>query len=415
MSHKGKTASELEQLRLAKSEECQKIFDAHKIEQDGKTTYDLTPEQLDDVRARMAEINAIGKSRDEVMEAEQIAASVKSVQDELSKPIRPNFGGNPQGNAPAQPQKSVGQQFVESKEYQAFLRNHATGQESEAVVIDVGLKTLVTTTTTWVPQAVRSNVVVPYATPMPVVTDLIPTIQISSNAFVYMEETTYTNAAAETAEGAAKPEAALALTERTSNVRKIAVWIPVTDEALEDIPQMMSYLESRLGFMVQQRLNTQILVGNGTAPNLRGILNVVGIQTQAKATDPTPDAIYKAMTKVRVTGQAIPSAYVTNPLDWQEVKLLRTTDGVYIWGNPSEMGPDRIWGIPVVLEPGMTEGTGVVGDWANYSLLAERKGLTLKVGYQNDDFIKNQRSIVAEIRVALAFLRPAAFCSVTGI
>ena len=43
MSHKGKTASELEQLRLAKSEECQKIFDAHKVEQDGKTTYDLTP------------------------------------------------------------------------------------------------------------------------------------------------------------------------------------------------------------------------------------------------------------------------------------------------------------------------------------------------------------------------------------
>ena len=198
-------------------------------------------------------------------------------------------------------------------------------------------------------------------------------------------------------------------------MRKIAVWIPVTDEQLEDVPGMQEYIENRLGFMVRQRLNTQILVGNGTPPNLLGILSVVGIQTQAKGVDPTPDAVYKAMTKVRVTGQAMPSAYVTHPNDWQEVKLLRTTDGIYIWGNPSEMGPDRIWGLPVVLDAGMTEGTGIVGDFANYSLLAERKGLTIKVGYQNDDFIKNQRSIVAEIRAAFAVLRPTAFCSVTGI
>jgi len=412
MSHKGKTAGELEQLRLAKSEECQKIFDAHKVEQDGKVTYDLTPAQLDDVRTRMVEINDIGKSRDEALEAEQSAAQLKSIRETLSEPLRPNFGGSAQPTP--QVQKGIGQQFVESKQYQDFLKNHATGMESDSVFIDTNIKTLVSTTT-WVPGAARSSVVVPYATPAPVVTDLIPTIQINQNAFVYMEETTFTNAAIEVAEGTAKPEAALALTERTSPVRKIAVWIPVTDEALEDIPQMQSYLENRLGFMVKQRLNTQILVGNGTAPNLRGILNVVGIQTQAKGVDPTPDAVYKAMTKVRVTGQAIPSAYVSHPNDWQEVKLLRTTDGIYIWGSPSEAGPDRIWGLPVVLDAGLTEGTGIVGDFQNYSLLAERKGLTIKVGYQNDDFIKNQRSIVAEIRVAFAVLRPAAFCSVTGI
>ena len=137
---------------------------------------------------------------------------------------------------------------------------------------------------------------------------MIPTIQTTQNAFVYMEETTYTNAAAETLEGAAKPEAALALTQRTAPIRKVAVWIAVTDEQLEDVPGIQDYLEQRLSFMVRQRLDSQILVGTGVAPNLLGVLNVVGIQTQAKATDPTPDAIYKAMTKVEVVGQAMPSA-----------------------------------------------------------------------------------------------------------
>ena len=95
--------------------------------------------------------------------------------------------------------------------------------------------------------------------------------------------------------------------------------------------------------------------------------------------------------------------------------LLRTLDGIYIWGSPSEAGPERIWGLPVVKAQGLTEGTGVVGDFENFSLLVERKGMTIKVGYQNDDFIKNQRSIVAEIRVAFVVTRPAAFCTVTGI
>jgi len=141
----------------------------------------------------------------------------------------------------------------------------------------------------------------------------------------------------------------------------------------------------------------------------------VGVQTQAKGTDPTPDAVYLAMTKVQVTGQANPTAVLMHPNDWAQIRLLRTSDGIYIWGSPSEAGPARIWGLPVVLSQGLAEGVAIVGDFQNYSLLVERKGLTIKVGYQNDDFIKNQRSIVAEIRVAFVVTRPQAFCLVTGI
>ena len=64
---------------------------------------------------------------------------------------------------------------------------------------------------------------------------------------------------------------------------------------------------------------------------------------------------------------------------------------------------------------GLTEGTGIVGDFENFCLLVERKGMTVKVGYNADDFIKNQRSMIAEMRVAFVVTRPAAFCSVTGI
>lgn len=157
-----------------------------------------------------------------------------------------------------------------------------------------------------------------------------------------MEETTRNQAAAETAEGGAYAESSFALTEKTSPVRKITDSLPVTDEQLEDVAQAQSYINSRLTFGLRQRLDGQVLVGNAVGSNLRGLKNVAGIQTQAKGTDPVPDTFFKAMTKVRLGGRAIPTHHVMHPTDWQNVRLLRTTDGIYIWGNPSEAGPERM-------------------------------------------------------------------------
>ena len=211
-------------------------------------------------------------------------------------------------------------------------------------------------------------------------------------------------------------EAALALTEQSSPVRKIAVFLPVTDEQLEDEQQARGYINNRLPFMLRQRLDGQVLVGNGTAPNLRGFLNVVGIQTQAKGADPVPDAIYKGMVLSRVTGRAFPNAVVFHPLDWQDVRLLRTADGIYIWGSPSEAGPARIWGLPVVESDAITQNTALVGDFANFSELSVRRGIDVQVSNSHGTyFVEGKQAVRADMRVALVVYRPAAFCTVTGV
>ena len=284
------------------------------------------------------------------------------------------------------------------------------------VNVKTALKPLFQTSAGWAPESIRTGKVVEYATRPIQVIDIIPPGNTNDTSIVYMEETTFTNAATEKAEGGTYGEATLVLTEKTSPVRKIPVFIPVTDEQLEDEAQAQSYLDTRLVFMIRQRLDSQILVGDGIAPNLTGILNVSGIQVQAKGADPTPDAIYKAIVKVRVTGRAVPNVVVIHPNDWQDIRLLRTADGIYIWGNPSEAGPERIWGLPIVQTDAETENTGLVGDFANFVQLFEKRGIEVKISNSHSTyFVEGKQAVRADIRVALPTYRPAAFCTVTGI
>lgn len=307
--------------------------------------------------------------------------------------------------------KSFGELFTDSQAFKA-----RQGDSGPVATLDVELKTLFETGNGWAPETTRTGRVVDYATRPIEIIDLIPSGTTAQAAVVYMEETVFTNNAAEVAEGAQFPESRLKLDEVTEPVRTIATWLPLTDIQLEDVPQAQGYINNRLPFMLRQRLSSQILVGNGTAPNLKGITNRTGIQTQAKGGDPTPDAFYKAMTKVRVTGQALPNAHVMHPNDWQEIRLLRTTDGIYIWGSPSEAVPARLWGLPVVEAQAMTEGTGLTGDFANFSELTTRRGIDVQISNSHADFfIGGKKAVRADTRVALCIYRAAAFSTVTGI
>jgi HK97 family phage major capsid protein len=379
-------------------------IDLTKVKHVKGNTYEIAAQ----IRAWNDELTDKSKKRDDLLATQKAAERAKAGPGD----------GNGEGGANVdkvtdqqRDQKSFGRLFVESK-----ALKEREGSQGPVATLDIELKTLLTTSAGWAPETLRNGVVVPYATRPIQVVDLIPQTTTTQTAVVYMEETTFTNAAAETSEAGTFPEAALAFTQRSSSVRKVSVFLPMTDEQLEDVPQAQGVIDNRLPFMIRQRLDSQIISGDGSAPNLRGVMNVAGIQTQAKSSDPVPDALYKALIKVEVTGQAFANLVIMHPNDWQTVRLLRTADGIYIWGNPSDSGPERIWGLTVARAQAATAGTAIVGDWANFAELSVKRGIDVQVSNSHSTFfIEGKQAVRADMRAALVFYRPAAFCTVTGL
>lgn len=342
------------------------------------------------------------------------AQKAAAKRDEEFRKVGPPPGGHPSGKGVQPEQKSLRDTLIESKALET-LRDTPQDAKAQFEISTAEFKNTIALTDINNP-ALRLPRLVPSAQEFRTIADAMSQGTTTANSLTFIEETTFTNAAATVAEAGAKPESALDFTERTVPVRKIATWVQATKELLDDVAGFESYVRGRLTFMLERTEESQLLTGTGAGSQITGILNAVGLQTQAKGADPTPDAVYKAITLIRNTGFAEPDAAVFHPNDWQDIRLLRTADGIYIFGSPQDAGVDRIWGLPVRITTAITQNTGLVGAFREYSQIFRREGVTIAISTEHaSNFVSNILTILAEERLALAIYRGSAFCTITGI
>lgn len=412
-------SAELKKELFTKRDNLARAFTQAKLD---NGTYDFKKSDLlkdKDSKGAVEEIKKLSLEIEDlhrqVKDAEEIEGiEAKSLQF-LEEKDKPAGGFIPPGASKGKgPVKSVGDMFAESAAFKGYQRGGGIGPTA---TLDVELKDLFQTGAGWAPESTRTGVMTPFATrPAPMVVNFIPQLPTSQAAIKYMEETIFQNNAEETAEAAQYKEVALKLEEKSVIVRKVTAWIPVTDEQLEDEPQVRGYLDQRLRMMLAQRLDLQVLTGAGTGILLLGTESVSGIQVQALGGDPIPDAIHKAFTKIRDDGFAEPSVVFIRPSKWQTVQLLKTADGIYIWGHPSQVGPSTIWGVPVVQTTAAPATKALTGDYQNHSTLYNRRGIDVQISNSHSDFFINGKlAIRADMRVAMVHYRPKAFAEVTGL
>lgn len=299
---------------------------------------------------------------------------------------------------------SAGDQLVATEAFKAL----AGGMSQGSARVEVKNTVLSSSTTTGYPDN-RPGIVPGIAKPL-TIRDVLPSGSTSAIMVVGTREASYTNAAAETAQGAAKPESAVTFEQFNTPIETVATWIKVSKQLLSDAPSVVSYINGRLFYMLDERIDLQLLKGTGVTPNLGG-LQKTGNFTAFTATSGANliGSINKAKYDLWAKGYT-PDAVILNPADWAAIELARESGatGAYLYGAPGTVASTNPFGVRVVLSSNQTAGQMTIGAFNRAAMVWNREGAVVEAGFVADDFTKNLVTLRAECRLGLEVSVPGA-------
>ena len=251
-----------------------------------------------------------------------------------------------------------------------------------------------------------------------VVADLLQSGTVSGSAIKYPVFGALEGGTGYVSEGGTKPQLHVGdPTWLTDALGEIAGWFKVTDDMAEDLPYMVSEINSTAVYDLQYKEEQAILFGNGTAPNLRGITQRSGIQTATKGADSVADAIFKAAGKVQTATGLTADAIVMNPTDYEALRLSKDSNGQYFgggfftgpYGNGDVMVNPPVWGRRTVVTSAIPARKVLIGAFSSAKLF-KKGGIRVESTNSNvDDFINDKITTRLRQREGLQVKYPAAF------
>jgi len=242
------------------------------------------------------------------------------------------------------------------------------------------------------------------------VRQVLRSIPVSSNMVNSLREAAWTNAAVEVSEANAKSESTLTFEQYNVPVEVVAHFIKVSNQLLADAPAVVAYIDTRLRDGLAQRIDFQLVKGNGTTPNISGLTDSGNYTSYSPTSD---DTLTDAINRMKYTLWALgymPDTALVNPADWGTMERTRegTGTGTYLYGAPGMAAGVNPFGVRIVLTNHVTAGTVVVGALNRAAVIYARSGAVIEMGYVNDDFTKNLVTIRAEERLGLGIEVPSA-------
>ncbi|OAZ61304.1 Major capsid protein [Acetobacter pasteurianus] len=378
-----------------------------------KQLSEATDEVKNFAETSKTELKNLGKVTDETKASADkaltaltdISARVTDLEQKASR----RGGGNQQPEA-----KSVGQYVIDSEEVKSILKENGAWTGRARIELKNITSAVAGTSGTGLVVADRvAGIVAPPQRKL-VVRDLLMPGNTSSNAIDYVKETGFTNNAAEVAENpsAAKPKSDITFDLENLPVRTIAHFVLASVQVLADAPMLASYINGRLIYGLKLREDNQLLNGDGTGVNLKGLMAQATGYAQpsgVKVESATMiDTLRLAMLQATLAEYPA-TGHVLNPTDWASIELTKDAQSRYVFANPVGLASPTLWGLPVAESLSMAAGNFLTGALQYAAQVFDREEAAVAISTEDsDNFQKNMVTIRAEERLALAVYRPEA-------
>jgi len=231
--------------------------------------------------------------------------------------------------------------------------------------------------------------------------------QTASKFVTYVQQTADSNIGW-TAEGGAKTQGEPTWAEVSEEVKKIASYVKVSKEMLDDLSFIRGEINNDLMEGVREGIEEALLNGTGATGQIKGLINAsMGLPGyNGNFDDEIQDANITDLMRVAKAqieaSNFSPTHVVLNPEDIAKLQLTKASDGMYTYPMflPTQAGDGEmsIAGMRVISSTYMPVGDYLVGDLSKVNVKF-RDDMNLSVGLDTDDFTKNMITILAEARL----------------
>lgn len=226
------------------------------------------------------------------------------------------------------------------------------------------------------------------------------------------DTTAYKNNAAKWKKGTAKPKSEMAWKKTSAYMETLAHYVPVSKLEMRDYGQLENVVNTELLYGLKAKKAAAVVSGAVDASN-PGIVGLTAsedvLKYTASAEDTIADSAYKMATDVFLASGYVPTHVAMHPYVAEQVQLAKDGEGRYL--NVVING--QLWALTVTPDSNLVDATGakfgMMVYWNGGATVFTKHNDELSIGLVDDQFIRNEYTILAEGTYGLKIARPDAF------